>query len=73
MDLQAAVGGLEGFRVADIFAYIGLVANVFAAIGVPRGAVDHQSVLVKLGIGIDQHPLHRLALGQRLAEGYPVA
>src|SRR5262249_11983145 len=72
MDLEAAVGGAERLRIAEDLRHIGLGTDVAALIVLPGGLVDHQAKLVQLHEAVDQHPLHRLPVGQRRAERHPL-
>src|SRR5690348_15669754 len=70
MDLEAAVGRVERLRVAEDLRHVGLGPDVAALIVLPGGVIDHQPELVQLHEAVDQHPLHRLPLRERLAEGH---
>ena len=69
VDFHAAVGGMERLAVAENLGHVGLGADVAALIVLPGGVIDHQAKLVHLHEAVRQHPLHGLAVGQRLAEG----
>src|SRR5258708_23513087 len=69
VDLQAAVGGVERLGVAKNLRHVSLGADVAALIVFRRGVVDHQPELAQLHEAVDQHRLHGLAFGERLAEG----
>src|SRR6266481_7238415 len=69
VDLHASVGGLERHFVGVIFRHVGILAGLLAAIEPRRGLVDEQPRGLQFDEHVGQHPLHRLALGERAAEG----
>src|SRR5215813_9861638 len=69
VDLHALVGGLERHFVGVIFGHIGLLARLFALIEAPRGLIDEEPRGLQFDEHVGQHPLHRLAVGERTAEG----
>src|SRR5262245_21273587 len=47
----------------------GLDPRVLAAVGLPRALPDDPAARAQLDLGVGEHPLDRLALGERSAEG----
>src|SRR5262245_9510883 len=69
VDLHALVGGFERHFVGVIFGHIGLLARLFALIEARRGLVDEEPRGLQFDEHVRQHPLHRLTVGKRTAEG----
>src|SRR5215813_12439159 len=69
VDLHALVGGFERHFVGVIFGHIGLLARLFALIEARRGLVDEEPRGLQFDEHVRQHPLHRLTVGERTAEG----
>src|SRR5437899_4512434 len=69
VDLHALVRGFERHFVGVIFGDVGVLARLFALIEAGRGSVDEEPRGLQFDEHVGQHPLHRLALGERAAEG----
>src|SRR5215831_6750117 len=69
VDLHALVGGFERHFVGVIFGHARVLARLFALIEARRGLVDEEPRGLQFDEHVGQHPLHRLAVGERLAEG----
>src|SRR5215813_928063 len=69
VDLHALVGGFERHFVGVIFGHVGVLARLFALIEARRGLIDEEPRGLQFDEHVGQHPLHRLPVGERLAEG----
>src|SRR4051812_45587137 len=70
VELHAAVRGFEAELGAEDLRHEGVVPAGDALVGLPGGAVHQQLAGLIFGVEIGDCELHRLALGERLAEGH---
>src|SRR6266511_4240995 len=69
VDLHALVGGAERHLVGVVLADVAILARILAGVEPRGGLVDEQPRRLQFDEHVGQHPLDRLPVGERLAEG----